>query len=573
MNMVELQIWIYFIVFVVSVVGILNVIQRLFNKKHKKDLDILEREKNVIASCPISNELSKVETLIKNDGFNNRLDNWQNRYIVIKEKRVPKLNDMILDADFAIDQLDYRDAVKKIAQIEMEVYKVRNSVDSLLDEIKEITLCEERNRNVITKFKAQYRDLVTKFRNTIKAYGDVAPSIEIQFENIGKLFSTFEEIMERHEYEEVGTVVKAIDESLAHMAIVVEEVPSVMLMLTTILPSKVKNVIIRYEEMINLQFPLEYMQVEYNMNEINKKAISILTNVKMLNIGDSIFELKIIIDYLDSLFIDFEKEKKSKKIYEDCLSRFDSKMKRIHVIFEHLHKKIKEVEESYSLKEEDKTKIVSLEKDINVLDTDYKILLEYSKNNKLAFSKMQFEIEKLNVRLKEYEYILEEFLEKLASMFTDEDRARDELIEIKDVLFKVKEKVRGYKLPLIDNIYFVQLKEGNAAIREIVKELENKPMNIEVLNIRVDTARDLILKLYNTTNEIVKTAMLAELSIVYGNRYRSDESLIDKGLNNAEVLFNHGEYKRALETSISSIKIIEPNIHDKLLKVYAEEVA
>jgi hypothetical protein len=33
------------------------------------------------------------------------------------------------------------------------------------------------------------------------------------------------------------------------------------------------------------------------------------------------------------------------------------------------------------------------------------------------------------------------------------------------------------------------------------------------LNTRVDTARDLVLKLFNTTNEMVKTSMLAEMAL------------------------------------------------------------
>ena len=76
---------------------------------------------------------------------------------------------------------------------------------------------------------------------------------------------------------------------------------------------------------------------------------------------------------------------------------------------------------------------------------------------------------------------------------------------------------------ILDDSYYVELKEASLAIREIVKELDKKPITIEVLNTRVDTSRDLVLKLYNTTNKIVKTAKLAEYLVVYGNRYRNDK--------------------------------------------------
>ena len=46
------------------------------------------------------------------------------------------------------------------------------------------------------------------------------------------------------------------------------------------------------------------------------------------------------------------------------------------------------------------------------------------------------------------------------------------------------------------------LAEAGEAIREIIKELDKKPIVIKILNIRVDTARDLVFKIYNKTNDI-----------------------------------------------------------------------
>ena len=42
----------------------------------------------------------------------------------------------------------------KIAKLEMEIYKVRASSAFLLNEIKDITNSEERNRGSITKLKS-----------------------------------------------------------------------------------------------------------------------------------------------------------------------------------------------------------------------------------------------------------------------------------------------------------------------------------------------------------------------------------------------------------------------------------
>ena len=102
-------------------------------------------------------------------------------------------------------------------------------------------------------------------------------------------------------------------------------------------------------------------------------------------------------------------------------------------------------------------------------------------------------------------------------------------------------------------------------MREITKELEKKPITIDTLNTRVDTARDLALKLYGKTREMMKTAMYAEMAIVYGNRYRSREKDLDRNLRYSESLFYKGEYKKSLELTINSLNRIEPGIYEKLL--------
>ena len=128
-------------------------------------------------------------------------------------------------------------------------------------------------------------------------------------------------------------------------------------------------------------------------------------------------------------------------------------------------------------------------------------------------------------------------------MHDDELRARQQLEEIKMVLKDSKSQIRNYKLPVIPDSYYVELNEATSAIKEIVKELDKKPIVIKILNIRVDTARDLVFKIYNKTNDMIKMVNMAENIIVYGNRYRSTYEEIDIAMDKAEELFKRGKYK------------------------------
>ena len=158
---------------------------------------------------------------------------------------------------------------------------------------------------------------------------------------------------------------------------------------------------------------------------------------------------------------------------------------------------------------------------------------------------------------------LDKSLKSLGNMYDDEVRAREQLNEIQEFLKQCKYRMRTYKLPVITDNYFVQLSEANEAIYEVIKELEKKPIVIKTLNTRVDTARDLVLKLYNTTNEMIRMAQCAEIAIVYGNRYRDYEE-VDAGLNDARDKFFMGDYKKSLDIAIRTISLIDNDISKKL---------
>ena len=100
----------------------------------------------------------------------------------------------------------------------------------------------------------------------------------------------------------------------------------------------------------------------------------------------------------------------------------------------------------------------------------------------------------------------------------------------------------------------------------MIDELNKRPISIRILNMRVDTARDLVLKLYKTTTDTIKNARLAENTIIYGNRYRIT-SKMDNGLKKAEDAFLNGNYKESLEYAINAIAEFDPDIHRKILEV------
>ena len=489
---------------------------------------------------------------------------WRDRLNDIKEVQVPNLSNMLLEAEYSLKQKDYKSTIYKIAKLEMELYKVKTNSEFLLGEIKEITNSEAKGRSIITKYRSKYRELFEKFNSTKGEYGKFASVIQTQFELIAKRFEDFESIMDNNEFNEVSTIVNIIDELLKHMEIVIEEVPSIVLLVYNVLPKRIEEVAAIYDKMMKQGYPLDYLNVEYNISEATTKIKNIIVRTKSLNLQDSLFELKVLLDYFDSLFVDFENEKRSKKAFVDKVENLYSRLEKINSVINELFSSMDNLQNIYNLSDDNIKVIKDVKVRLDRINDNYKVLNDHTGNHTFAYSKLLEEVEGLSSELLSCEENLDNSLNEIGNMRDDEVRARHQLEEIKMVLKESKNKMREYNLPEIPNNYYVELKEASLAMNEISKELSRKPIVIDILNTRVDTARDLVLKLYTKTTDIVKFARLSEALIVYSNRYRSTYNDLNKILNISEQLFYKGDYQRSLSNTLNAIRAIDTDVYNKI---------
>ena len=554
----------------ILIVIILIIVLIVVLKKKRKNYYLklcknLDTEKNLIGSTPVLLELSKLEPIIKNEKMKEKYQKWQDEFAYIKDEELPKIDDLLIELDTLIDKKEYNLAKSKISKCEIGLYKAKERANYLLDQIKEITLSEEKYRNIITKLKTKYRELNKEYQDHKNLYEEMAEAIELQLENIEKRFLEFETAMDQNQYTDVVHIVKALDTMIEHMEIVISEVPDLLLMCKQMVPKRIKEIEDTEEKMESDGYPLDFLSIDDNMAEAKKNVSVILDRIKVLNLEDCMFELKTILDYLDSIFVAFEKERLSRKVYEEASKDFEKKLNKTVKLVTDIYEQLDDIENMYDLNKEDVKIIDEVNKDLIVIKDDHHKMLEKVKNKATPYSSVNDEVEKLSNRLKQVESTLDIALKSLGNMYEDEQRAREQLEEIERLLKECKEKMREYKLPVIEDRYFVELSEANEAILEVIKELSKKPIAIKTLNTRVDTARDLVLKLYNTTVSMIKTAKMSEMAIVYGNRYIPLHEDIEEGINRARNLFFKGDYTSSLKVSVDTIKLVDDNFERKLL--------
>ena len=542
------------------IIIILIIIQSKRKKKLKQTIEELDYEKNKLIGVPILSELSKVRELVKTDDLKQKLNEWDETF---KEKKIDILTDLITDADFMIDRKDYKGAIKKIADIEILIESLKKKTDNLLEEVKVITKSEERNRSIITKLKAIYRECESKFERTKKDYGPLTESIESFIEKIDKSFKKFEAYMDKNDYVSVEKIVIDLDKNINTLKEFLDKSPDLVLIATLMIPNKIEETKTLYFRMQRDGFPLDYLNIEYNIKEIENKVANILESMKLFKLENADIELKTMIEYFNTIFNSFDKERESKEIFRENIKKLKKKLEGINKVIYDIYLQMDDIKSTYDLSEAEISKFNIISKNLEKINEDYKVLFEHGKGKTFAYSKLVEELDGLGNRLTRLQDDLDYRLKSITSMKDDEYRAKEQLNMIQNLLIQSKNKLKEYKIPVIPNSYYIELEEAGEAIREIIKELAKKPIVIKILNIRVDTARDLVFKIYNKTNDIVKSVIACENLITYGNRYRTTYKEIDDALTEAEELFRKGKYKQSMDISMKAISTVDESFISK----------
>ena len=551
-------------VFVILI--ILFIVFKIYNKKQvRKKINRLDVLKNEVLSLPFQIEHDKAVELAKGEKLEETLIKYQDMYDNIKNNSFKEIDDLIEELAY-LGTRNKQEFNEKYTQVEMELEKNRYFISHIIDELKELTSYEDKYRGIVIKLKNKYRVIAREYENNKDLYGVLVDTIEMQLETIEKRFNDFEIIINENLYNEVKLVVKSLESMIDHIGVVVLELPDILVLLNDLIPSRIKELSILKESMQEEGFSLNFMKLDYNKAEIEKIENDIVDRSKVLNIDNSLLELKTILEFLDSLFKDIEKEKIYKKDFDITSTSFNERMENVKNTLHDINMQLDDIKNMYGLKENDIKDLEVISSDYDLLVKNYRALIRKIKKQESSYGKFNMDLNELGMSLKNIEDHLDITLKNLGSMQDDEERARDQLEEVQELLKNCKRQIQSVKIPVVANNYFVELSEANEAILEIIKELEKKPIIIKTLNTRVDTARDLVFKLYNTTKSIINNAYFAENLIVYANRYRMVSADVNKTLNKSEILFYKGNYDGALKLTLELLDKFEPGIKDKFNK-------
>lgn len=534
-------------------------------KKYRNQAVELENQMNAILSLPIQYRLGRVQGIVKN------MPSFEVDYekFVTDFEEISKFqSDTIVPLINKVDQKVYsgRTGGVKADLLEISglVNEYTNRARALLTALEEITEVENSQRLTIIKVKEKYRGINDQYAVARFKIEEFVPAIKTVFEHVDSEFVTLEEMMNKQEFEKAREFTELLEAKIMMLEANVRDLPAYISIVKKFIPQRLLDLDTKVKAMKERGFAVENLKYSDRLKKINVDIDNISVHIKKLELETVGQGLEVITTDVDELFIDFEREEVAFGIYED-------KRKLCVNAVSHVESQLKAfVETDINL---DKEYVIHSEfKPELALESFKTIVHQLSESNMIvesaefSYDSMIKRYDSIMVDCKTYQDNINEYVSLKEQIRIQEKRAQDELENIDIVLLEIKSQIQSKHLPMINESYRDYINDSYKKAEEIRNSTLNKPIDLNRLMVQVDSARDLIYKLYDNVHNLIVTAEMVEDAIVFGNRFRSSFLEVNTELTKAELLFRNGEYTNALALAVEIVEKIKPGSYETLVK-------
>ncbi|MBT2638460.1 MULTISPECIES: septation ring formation regulator EzrA [unclassified Bacillus (in: firmicutes)] len=540
-------------------------------RKYYSEVDRYESWKIDIMNRPVLDEMSKVKQLNMTGQTEELFERWRQEWDELVTSKLPGIEDYLFDAEEYIDKYRFKKAKESLAVIERRLTETEDKIKKILGELNELVGSEEKNREEIDGLKEQYRDNKKNLLSHRHSFGSAEASLEAMLENIQVKFVEFDEKTENGNYLEAREIVLSIQAMLEQVSSKMESIPVLLHDCQSVIPSQVSELKDGVREMTVQGYVLDHLNADKEVEEISKELTEYIAYLEKGDVEAAEQGIQGLKERVENLFDILEEEVMAKQYITK--TEHEAKEILVKAITESktLKEETKHIQESYHLNDKELSAQTNVEQQLKGLLKRFELIDHRITENDTAQSLIKQELEEAKEQLDKLVEEQKVLMEKLSALRKDEMAARE---KVRDLSKKISELIRTVSksnMPGLSQEYKYLLEDANESIKQVNEKLEQKPLDIPVVQQYLEISVLTVEKLEASTEEIVETVMLAERVIQYGNRYRSRYPSVDRGLREAEEHFRNYDYREALEQAATSIEEVDPGALNRIEQMISEK--
>lgn len=531
-----------------------------------KEIDNLNVRYNTIKTIPLAFKLNNAQAMAKrNKETAEKIVEYYEKYETA-QKHIDAIEHLMEEIEDDLASKNYRALKTSIPELKSMLDESENEVNKIDEYLEQFAMKETEQRDISARLKEVYLDLkmhVNENSNSLAiSYNGVCKKLE----KIEELFSQSEEWLYANDYVRAQQILEEISANIKVVRADYKALPDLVQDAKGVLPVLLEEVDRQYALSRQRGVYLDHLNISAKLEVIRKDLNECVKSISLAEI-DGVREkldndktqLNEILDSLEKEINDYNE---SKTMCEEIFENIE-KIKTLHNYVSISYAKEKARFSMENIGEYIKDK----EKDIDDYKAEYIKVFGDVKQNDMPASKIRVEVDALLKATNKDVEALTGYKKQIDKNSNDEQRAKTQLIKLQIVLNEIEVKVMEYHLPAIAASYRNDLQTGRNQVKEIKDLLKEIPLNIELLNEKLQNTIDYVYTFYNNVNNVVGMAIMVENAIVFGNKYRSTYPEVDRDLSKAEFSYLNGEYTKALTMAISCMETLFPNkANEKILE-------
>lgn len=564
----RLEVQIALVVLIVLFLVIL-IIKRMNLHQLKLKMQAVEKRYNNVKSVPLPFKLNKAVALARvNPEILENVNDFKNNFEEIQENFksivhvLAETEDVLVIGKSKHAKLNLQDLNQMLNQIEKQVEQLNSRLDSILEE-------ENQQRGQITELKEMFRQAKTDLTARSVQLSPSLAALELRLGEIEKAFTSFEEWMYASEFGKAKEKMEEIQVNLDQLRHWIDELPELIGLANGVIPKQIDEIAELTKRLNAKHVYTRHLEVENNLALIQETTQQDQISLSRCQVDTVQEHLRENQKRLAQLLSSLQKEESAKEDVSKHIELLGSGLAEIKSMHAQLTEHLKKDAGRFGW-ENLNDLLIEKQKSIGLLEASLLQSTKVIEENSMPSSSLMLKLKESLQDIHNAKNDLSHAFERLSSARNDEDRAKKQLLKLHLIMNEIQVKIRKFKLPVISETYEGDLRKSYQYVNSIAKLLEEMPLDIQLLNATVNDAIDHIYKLYNNVNNLVGTVEMIENTIVYGNKYRSQDAELDTQLTRAELLFRNGDYTQAIKVAIAAVEAVQPKHFEGLIKENAK---
>ena len=493
--------------------------------------------------------LTRLETLGKHSQtLQNTYDERKKQYDEIYQRKDRAILTSLNSIDELLKDKDFRQVREIERDVEADIQAYARTISSFSADLSTLLQEDTDIHSSAVAVKSKLRQIREFYQGHSMELKGLEDSFEIILQDADNAIEKFNELADCTKYNEAKEVLKELDGILTATVSIMDQLPLLQASVTTVLPNKLDELMNTYQEMLENQYVVEYLDVERKVSDMRHELDLLRSKLAFLDISGVKDEIDALQTEITDINAAFEQEKQAKENFLHSQSYLDESTYSIESSYSRHINNIRKLQSVYLLDQKYVDQMYALKSDvesIGFLKRDLDSYLDTSNRKPYTIimkklSEMKSEVTKTNRTMSDYQSYLNSLKETIDQVFSGLQECFVNLsVRRQKVRLLGVETYRVSTKPKFDRFF--------DTICEIAKMLEVFPLNVPEIDAKFRSFQSDCKYFLSDIDQNLEYAEGAEQGIVYGNFYRIEFNDCDSMLRSAENDYQSGNFKQSFE--------------------------